>query len=358
MNKVPVNIQFLAGLMMLAILLPVSGHAALETRVNTTLESDDWYPIPEEQMKSAVMDAALDALTGSGDISLQAGGDAADVSELNGHLSLVGAANRVSFTLELHTPGQPSRVATSSISIEGLDREAIYQSLGYIGGEVGNRLSDRLAIEAGSRTTPADGDGEAARLFNQGRELKREGEFDAARQKFVEVEAMAGDTEWSEMATDELEYGLLIFEARLLMNDLGDPATAMHEKRDFARLAANRLREAIAQNNNHATRVRESQNLLDQIEMALGSLDNAMRAQMVSEASPLRITLMEEYSMRGECMTSERLEEMLDNRLGRMDLTLESVRGTQDDRYYELADPNSEQRITLHCSNGEVDAEY
>jgi hypothetical protein len=345
---------FPGALVLVLVMLPAAIHAAVDARVNVTLESDNWYPIPEGQMKSAVMDSALDVLTEQGDISLQAEADDSVASELNGHLSLVGAASQVSFTLELLTSGEASHVATSSISIEGLGREEIYQSLGYIGREVGTRLSERLSVNESS--TGGEVSDELAALFERGRELKREGRFDEARQAFVEVQARTSNEEWAGMAADELDYGLLIHEARSLMNNLGNPATPMNERKDMARLAGNRLREAIARNNTHAARVRESQNLLDRVDMVITALDNAMQAQLMSQATPLRLTIMESYNMRGECITKERLEQYMGNRRS-SDLTVASTRGTTDDRYYTLTSETLPGEVTLRCANGEVTLE-
>lgn len=334
-----------------------AGHSAVPARVEMTLETDNWYPVPEEQMKSQVMDTALDALTQAGRLGLVADQEDSGAGELRGHLSLVGPANQVSFTLELHVPDQPSFVATSSISIEGLDREGIYQALAYIGGEVGNRMADRLGMLEEPEASP-EGSEEIADLLNRGKELKREDRFEEAREAFVQVEALAGDGEWAEMARDELDYGLLMYEAQSLMNRLGDLSIGLNEKRTMATRASNRLREALAQNHRHAARVREAQNWLDQVEMAREGLENAIQAQAMNGATPVRLMLLEEYSMRGECMGGERLREMTDDSRTMRGLSLQSVNGTSSERSYELLHKETGAVVTLRCVEGEVSAEF
>lgn len=329
------------------------GHAAVPARVELTLETNNWYPVPEQQMRSGVMDSALDALTQAGRLDLAARGEDGGVGKLRGHLSLVGPADQVSFTLELHVPDEPSFVATSSISIEGLDRQGIYEALAYIGREVGGRLADRLGMLDEPESAP-EGSEEIADLFNRGKERKRDGRFAEAREAFVQVEALAEEGEWAEMARDELDYGLLMYEAKSLMNQLGDMAIGLKEKQTMARRAGNRLREALGHNRGHAERVREAHNWLDQVEITRDALDNAMQAQAANSVVPLRLMLREEYSMRGECMGADRLAAMTEDRGTMRGLSLQSVTGTAMARSYEVVHEETGMTVTLRCTEGEV----
>lgn len=339
--------------------LLTSGHAGIDTRVSVMLDTDSWYPLPEGQMKAAVMDAALDVLTEGGQLRLIDGTEVANAGELNGSLSLIGPADQVRFTLDFHGPGQPSFVATSSISIRGLGHDGIYEALSYLGGEVGRRLSDRLTID-NAPDESQEGNAQVAEALNRGKQLKREGRFDEARQAFLRVEMLADSShqEWVDMAADELEYGLLVYEAQSLMSRMGDPATGLPEKRGMARLAGNRLREAVAQNNQHAERVREAQNWLDRVEMALSSIENTIQAQAASDSTGLRLMLQEHLAMTGECMGPERLEEMAANMPGARKLALRTARGSSEERTYELANPESGAEVTLLCADREINVAF
>ncbi|HEX5057341.1 MAG TPA: hypothetical protein VFX02_12700 [Gammaproteobacteria bacterium] len=348
-----------ATLLMLACL--VAGTAGADTGgikvlVEQKLSTDHWYPLPEEQMKAAALDTALSVLTDSRRLYfVSAGGP--DVGQLIAELSLLGPAETVKFTLTLNAADVPSLVSTASISISHLEYAGIYQAFEYVGREAALRMEDRLAVTLVSPPKQGGDDAAIAEMYNKGMELKRAGEFESARKTFTRLAATASPAQakWKEMAEDELKYGLLMFEARRMLVEFGDPAVDLNRKAELGALAANRAREVIAANQTHAERVSEAQKFLDEMDVINRSLVNIKKAAVIGNATGLKAMLAEAYMDMGECPDETMLKSMLRGSNTRNRFV--GITGDPSNRTYRFEDTDMKSEFRLQCAKGTITLE-
>jgi len=275
----------------------------------TTISNGNWYPLSVLEMKAAAVDTALSEFTSSGrfeivrdDKSLRQQND----GEVQFDISLIGPAEIVKLTVTLHLNSNVTYVSSVSMDIHGMDYQGIYNAFEYVGTEAAKRLNTKIAmLQAGDKhSEPNNGhkkpSSELVSIFNQAQQLKREGNSHEARvlfEKVIEVSVEA-DREWSEMATDELRYGLPIFEADNLMldNKMGDILLVRKKMETVALL----YRQILADNTDQPLRVVEMNKRLDGVSITRKALVNALRASTLSRAASLRIMLEAYYMDEGE----------------------------------------------------------
>lgn len=107
-----------------------------------TLNADNWYPLSEKAMKSAVVDTALADLTNTGYFTIKEGEVAEGLMDF--HISLIGPAESIKLTIKLFLPNHPTFIATSSMSVKNLDHQGIYQALEKIGKTSALQMLDKF----------------------------------------------------------------------------------------------------------------------------------------------------------------------------------------------------------------------
>lgn len=107
-----------------------------------SLSSDNWYPLSEAAMKSAVIDTALADLTNNGFFTIKNGQVAEALMDFD--LSLIGPAETVKLTIRLSLPDHPTFVATSSLSVRELDHQGIYQAIEQLGENTALHMLDKV----------------------------------------------------------------------------------------------------------------------------------------------------------------------------------------------------------------------
>jgi hypothetical protein len=343
------------ALLCLALAVPPAG-AATPLHTGTRIVTDDWYPLPENQIRTTVMDAALEAITAANRFALDANGD--KPARLRARITLVGPERIVQLGLRLDIPGRPTLVVTSAIAVEGLGHRGFFEAFRYVGEQAGTEITDRLA--AREQAEPGDGtpiasDRAIARRFSQAKEAKRAGEFASARRAFVAVTEMAGEGQerWAQLARNELEFGLLVTEAQHLSLRLAEAGAGLLAKERMARLAEHRLRQALAQNRTDPERNLQVQRLLDRLDLVMRGLEAAKTARTHSLLRQMRMMMTERYMRRGKCPDDQAIRELSRRRHGRLEL--QAVSGSDSDRSYTFVDPGTELERRLRCWEGRID---
>lgn len=297
----------------------------------TTITSDDWYPLSEQNMKSAAVDAALSELTKQGQFLIVRDANAAPSAtdgELGFHISLIGPAEVVKLTTELRLNDQATYVSSVSMDIHGLDYQGIYNAFEFVGTEAAKRLNAKLTLPGtgGALSQPAtqpatqDGaqDNRASATYNQAQKLKREGNYHKARALLEQIAKQSPATKWNAMAKDELRYGLPMFEADNILpnNAMQEPTLLLDNMVKVTHL----YRQILADNTDNSQRVIEVNQRLDQLTLSIKHMQNAIKASAISRAMPLRIMLMEYLMDTGEWPEPHRLEQLMSHLSGNFDV--------------------------------------
>lgn len=350
----------------------------LEVESSFTVRSENWLPLPADEMKRAAGDAALDRLTDTGRLKItdsKRASKKSGVGSLALEIGLIGPAETAKLTIKLDAPGSPTLVSTASITVRGLDHAGIFGALQHVGVQAADRLASKFDLlarpEAGSgspgspdrvpRVEPL-GDPERRARFEAAQSEKRAGRYAEARTSFESVMASAstpGDR-LSLMAADELRYGLLVFEAQQALVSLGQ-MNAMNSggASDAALARADHLyRQIQAENADHDIRVVEANRAIDQIMVSRRALENAYRAQALSQAAGARMAIYQFLAMEGVCPDQSVAEEVI----GSMTRGLEIVNTRHGEsgakgRIYELMIENSDTRVHLICDGRGVEIE-
>ncbi|PCI07053.1 MAG: hypothetical protein COB77_05570 [Gammaproteobacteria bacterium] len=90
-----------------------------EVEINT----GDWFPLPEEDMKAAAVDTALAELTNSGLFTLapQSAEKKSTVNNIQLLISLIGPAEAAKLTIMVNLVGHATYISTASISVHDMD---------------------------------------------------------------------------------------------------------------------------------------------------------------------------------------------------------------------------------------------
>lgn len=276
----------------------------------TSIANDNWHPLPVRDMKAAAGDTALAEFSSNGRFEAKPASEASRQQhdgKLQLDISLIGPAEVVKLTMSLHLKDNASYVSSVSMDISGMDYQGIYDAFEYVGREAAKRLNTKIAMaHADEKDAPKNqtksktATAELVSTYNRAQSLKRQEKFHEARVLFQNVIDMSAEAEqrWSEMATDELRYGLPIFEADnlLLNNALQNPLLLKGKMEKVEHL----YRQILANNTDKPLRVVEMNKRLDNISISRKAMANALKASALSGAIPLRMMLREYYMTRGE----------------------------------------------------------
>ena len=285
-----------------------------------SITNDNWYPLPQRDMKAATVDTALSEFTRSGHfIIVNDEGGARRSTPADGNvkfdISLIGQAEVVKLTMTLQLEHTATYVSTVSLDIHGLDYQGIYNAFEYVGREAAKRLDAKLDI---LRTQPAGGaaghsNTEAVKLFNRAQDLKREEKYREARAMYERVISLNDPDEprLMEMSKDELRFGLPIFEADNMMldNALQDPLLVAAKMEQVQHL----YRQILADNTDNPQRMMEIHRRLDNMSISRKALSRAMDANSLANATQLRVMLREHFMVYGAWPDRKALEEMLED---------------------------------------------
>lgn len=289
--------RYLTFILLIACSIAAYSSPPIRVISHTTISTDNWYPLSEQEMKAAAVDAALTEFTNNGQFKIMPhnkdGNPQAD-GELRFRIALVGPAEVVKLTTQLHLNDAPSYVASVSMNIHGMDYHGIYNAFEYVGAEAAKRLNAKMTLPTpasnstkNSATTQADtnsANSATTTLFNQAQTLKRKGQYHQARAMFEEIAEQQPENQWTSLAKDELRYGLPMFEADNIMPDnaMGDPAMVLEKMQTVSHL----YRQILADNTDNPKRVIDVNQRLDQMSISLKHMKNAIKASALSRACP------------------------------------------------------------------------
>ncbi|MDH3974617.1 MAG: hypothetical protein OEV42_10105 [Deltaproteobacteria bacterium] len=293
----------------------------------TTISSGNGYPLSEKEMKSAVIDRALSEFTENGQFKIIEDKEG-KLSQLDGglkfNIALIGTAEVVKLTVTLQMKNGVTYVSTVSVDLHGMDYQGIYDAFEHVGTEAAKRLNTKIAMLNGDnrqreQKSPKP-NSEILSIFNEAQQLKRKEQYRESRVLFeiVVKESSKAEQQWHNMATDELRYGLPLFEADNLLykNNMGDPLSI----RDKMKQVSHLYRQILADNSNNPTRVLEINRRLDQLSISLTALATVVKASSLSRATPIRFKLIKHYSMTGEWPDEITLKKVLADELAGFDL--------------------------------------
>jgi len=323
-----------------------------------SISNDNWYPLPQRDMKAATVDTALSEFTRSGHfIIVNDEGGARRSTPADGNvkfdISLIGQAEVVKLTMTLQLARTATYVSTVSLDIHGLDYQGIYNAFEYVGREAAKRLDAKLDILHGQPAAAGGGTGhsntEAVKLFNRAQDLKREEKYRDARAMYERVISLNDPNEprLMEMSKDELRYGLPIFEADNMMldNTLQDPLVVAAKMEKVQHL----YRQILADNTDNPQRMMEIHRRLDNMSISRKALSRAMDANSLANATQLRVMLREYFMVYGKWPDRKGLEEMLEDLAEEFEVTGYQAEG----RRMSLALRNSKYGTQLELSGND-----
>lgn len=329
-----------------------SERASLVKSVN--FSTDNWYPLPESDIKRAVSDTALAVLTQRTNLAIKNAPEAVTGDgEIHILISLIGPAETAKATIEINAPQTGSLVATASVSLHNMDYQDIFNAFEHIGTEAANRMVPQVQARLNTALQPRTGsDSELRAIFEKATALKRDAQFAEARDLFLTVAQQDGAQSaghWPELAADEIRYGLPMFHAKYLLTGGGqfsvDPDHALSNLTE----AENLLRQIYAENAGSVARVQEAQAMLDNIHIGRNAMKRARQASSLARLSSLKVYLAEFIMMQGACPGREDFIRMTEE-LGIDSFELEELGGSEQQREYALSDKSSGLNVALHCN--------
>ena len=177
MSKPIVRVVLLAALTGLLLLpgLAAGRTAPIPVVAAFAVESGDWIPLPEEDMRRAAADAALSRLSDAGRLDIVEDEAAARAGSLLLEVALIGPAETAKLTITLDVPGSPTLVSTASISVRALDHAGIFGALEHVGEQAADRLVAKLDLLRDPKLRPGDGSETASDVGSTTRPSRRSG---------------------------------------------------------------------------------------------------------------------------------------------------------------------------------------
>lgn len=343
------------GILLLALLLacglaPGVAHTGQRAALakSVSFSTDNWYPLPEGDIKRAVSDTALAVLTQRTELEIDdTGGD----GEIRILVSLIGPAETAKATIEIDAPQTGSLVSTASVSLHNMDYRDIFNAFQHIGTEAANRMVTQVQMRLDNAPRPDTGsDSQMRALFDRATRLKRDAKFTEAKDIFLTIaqqENTEGAGHWPQLAADEIRYGLPMFHARYLLTGGGRFSVNPDNTLSNWVEAENLLRQIYAENAGSPERVQEAQSLLDSIHISRNAMKRARQANALSRLSPMKVAFAEFVINQGACPDRPYVER-INGDFG-MGFTVEEISGEEQKRTYRLSDPESGLAVAMHC---------
>jgi hypothetical protein len=145
--------------------------------------------------------------------------------------------------------------------------------------------------------------GEQARNgFQKAQALKLENRFNEARAQFDSIAALKepGTETWADLATDELDYGLLLHEANYWVLKLGSGATDGKVLKTYQANAEGLYRQILELNSHKPERMRDIQQRLDQLYVTGQAINQSANVQAMSQLLRLGKYMDTYFQDRGE----------------------------------------------------------
>lgn len=324
---------------------------------DVSISNDDWYPLPEHDMKAAAVDTALAELTKGGLFSIVEGNEK---NRLRLEISLIGPAETAKLTIQVNIKGQPTYVSTASISVHDMDYQGIYNAFEHIGLVAAQRLNDKteaLLIEPnkGLGDHTSANDKELRAVYDKAQRLKRQYKYKSSRILFEQVAAATGEgsERLSALAKDELRYGLTVFEARQWMVAMGNSANPGAISKSIQK-SENLYRQILAENSDSLVRTQEAQAALDNLSVSRNALKNILRAQTLMAASSVRMMMQEQYMMTGECPSKNDVSRYASSMHTETEVTINTVKKISDETRYSFTEDMTGNPFILSCANQRI----
>ncbi|MGW8248310.1 MAG: hypothetical protein ACWGOV_09390 [Acidiferrobacterales bacterium] len=149
------------------------------------------------------------------------------------------------------------------------------------------------------KPTYADAE-EAADIYRQAQELKRDHQFDDARVMFDTVTDIEDSGPWGELAADELRYGLPMFEADYWMVQFGRSSQYPAKQDTYRENAKSLYEEIISQNTDKPERIELVQHKLDQLATSSAYLKTSREFRLRNSLAPFRMALLQYFNEYGK----------------------------------------------------------
>ncbi len=319
------------------------------------IRNGDWYPLPEEDMKAAAVDTALAELTKGGLFSIVAENES---NKLRLEISLIGPAETAKLTIQVILKDQPSYVSTASISVHDMDFQGIYNAFEHIGLIAGQRLNDKteaLLIKSNKSLSNKllPNNKELQAVYDKAQSLKRQYKYQRSRILFEQVAAATGEgsEQLSNLAKDELRYGLTVFEAKQWMVAMGNSANPGAISKSIKK-SENLYRQILAENNDSLIRTQEAQAALDNLSVSRNALKNVLRAQTLMAASSIRMMMQQDYMMMGECPDKKQTSRFATSM--HTDVTLNNVKKKGKETLYAFTENKTGNAFALSCGDQRI----
>jgi len=158
---------------------------------------------------------------------------------------------------------------------------------------------------------------EAAEMYKEAQKLKREFDYDSARTLFQAVTEIEDSGTWGALASDELRYGLPMFEADQLVIKFGRSSHKPEQQDKYRDKAQELYQEVIDLNADKPERVQEVQTKLDHLITSSSYLKASRDMQLLSALTPMRMELRQRFNVQGKWPDEDWMRTELETTLAR-----------------------------------------
>lgn len=158
---------------------------------------------------------------------------------------------------------------------------------------------------------------EAADMYKEAQNLKRQFDYDSARTLFETVTEIQDSGTWGKLASDELRYGLPMFEADQLVIKFGRSSHKPQQQDEYRDKAQELYQQVIDLNADKPERVQAAQRKLDNLITSSSYLKASRDMQLLSALTPMRMELRQRFSMYGKWPEEDWMRTTLETTLAR-----------------------------------------
>ncbi|MFT6310457.1 MAG: hypothetical protein ACJAQS_000822 [Porticoccus sp.] len=336
--------------------------------LKSEFNNQNWFPLPKQDMRSAVVDSLISQIAQSYSFELVAADDSrrSSAGDIQISIDLVEKAQIIKVSAQWNSSNGASHISNHSLSLHGKLYDEIYNTMELLGRNAGRDILQQINNKKIVRTTDED-DKLNKILENQGdissalmaleenddayikllklklsdvsserqqeeitkefdlaskqqldlaARLKREGKFEQAYATLRSLWSRpALDEELKSAVFDELYFTLPIYQSDMVLSKIGENSQTYKQDNTLSSRIAKvqtRLEETLKHNEQDINKSTQINQRLDQIMMMSRYMSQAFKAQTISKLSPLRLYISMTYMERDSYPTSAELKEQME----------------------------------------------
>lgn len=166
---------------------------------------------------------------------------------------------------------------------------------------------------------------EAAEMYKEAQKLKHDFDYASARTLFETVAEMEDSGPWGKLASDELRYGLPMFEADQLVIKFGRSSHNPQKQDEYRDRVQELYQQVIDLNADKPERVQAVQQKMDNLITSSSYLKASRDMQLLNALTPMRMELQQRFIMNGKWPDEDWVRTALETTLARSRLPKERL---------------------------------